>query len=297
MVTKKIKEKISFFNNIKYLNIKDYCISVVEKLNLHILSVETINNLIKENHTNDFFPEVINLNRLFSSTDIQFIVSYFFHFEDINNDFLILHQEAKNIKEINYDFLYKNNQLIFETINFQVKDLLSIDSPKSVDKFLFLYFLPIFKNNEFLYYKEIPIISFPTITIDNFKLLLYLMKNYDEFKFNSFKENKNLTHFLIEIFFSTPTSNQEKNILSMFFTISDSINKNNFQEDFLVDKLKLLFNEDMTIKNIQYFIDKHIYSLFESQILDYKYLELEFLTNKLKNELIANQEDCKINKI
>lgn len=281
MVSEKLIHTIIYLKEIHNLSIKEYCISFSKKFNINLLSKEKIDNIIEENLDNDFFPEALNMKRNFEQGNIDFILSYFLLFEEINNNFIKLYRDVENECLFTHNSLYKNASLLFKIIDSKMDILLSENEENNVLSFLFLNFLPIFKNYELLYdiKTKNPLVCFPKITIENFKLLIYLMKDLDKNKFDELNSNKNLNHLLVELFFSDAISKIDINYLD--------------QKQLTKEKINILFEHEISIKNIEVYLPKHVTYSFEKEITEFKQYEAVYFSKKLESELKIKAEDKK----
>ncbi len=278
MISKSVECKINFLSKINKLSIKEYCNLYAKEFGVNVLSKEEINHIVEENLNNDFFPEVLNMKKNFENGNLEFLLNYFLLFEEINNNFIRLYRDVENEVLFNHKNLYKNNTLLFKIIDCKMDILLSLDEQENIDSFLFLNFLPIFQKNELLYdiKTKIPLICLPNITMSNFNLLIYLMKNYDSNNFEVFKLNKNLNHFILELFFSEA-------IAKININFKD-------QKSLVKEKLQILFGHEITIRNIEKYLPKHVSYSFEKEIKEFKNYESIYFANKLDGELKKKEQ-------
>ncbi len=275
------------------ISVKDYCkyfLSIVEPSET-IMSISEVNDCLKNNQTEDFFPEALNLNNAFNNGDYRFIASYIFYFNELNQDWYDINNNLSNLSENEkYKIIFKEGgeDFILTRAIFSPELLLSANDENRKLTFLFLLFLPGLDNYQMLFHykKKIPLLCSFGITDENFDMLLFLTNKYlpDEVVLY---QNKNFNHFLIEEFmvasselYAFDKRTKWKNILPIY-------------------KMKKLFEIEHWISNFNETIDDRLLMIFPqiNNILndiekEHKY---NFLNQKLSNK--TSTKDSKIQKI
>lgn len=266
--------KIIKTRDINY-SIQEYCLWFSYFFNIEILPLSSfIINLEKEN--GDLLPISKNICDFFYNGDLNNFVNFIYHIDDLNClDFLIINQQ--DIKKSDLFFNNKKSSF-FDSFSLDLELLLSVDNDNNKLIFLFLFFLPTYKNKDLFIHpkKGIPLIACHKITQENFEMLLYLMKSFDGY-FESFSSNSyNLNLILIEDF--CQNSNQ-------FFFGKE---KDDWYSILPIEKIKKLFKERCYLNNFSTERNKKLYytipTLNEFIIFFQKELEVEFLEKKLTNK-------------
>lgn len=151
----------------------------------------------------DLFYQQMNVENMFYDGDISEIISIYYYYREI--DWV---ENGINIycNDSNKNFLYKSEfdnleqNLLLNFLSFDFERLLSKDSNKIALSFLFLFFIPNsnLKNLLFNSIKKISLLSCSNITINNFKMLIYLTNNFDNNNFKKGCHGYNYNHQLIE---------------------------------------------------------------------------------------------------
>lgn len=275
------------------INIKDYCkyfLSIIEPSE-NILSVDEVNSYLKNNETNDFFPEVLNLNNAFNSGYYQLIASYIFHFNELDQDWYDINNNLSNLSEYEkYAMIFKEGgeDFILTRAIFSPELLLSENNEKRKLTFLFLLFLPALDNYQMLFHykKKIPLLCTFGITDENFDMILFLTNKYLNDEIVLYK-NKNLNHFLVEEFmvasselYAFDKRTKWKNILPVY-------------------KIKKLFKIEHWLSNFNETIDDRLLMIFPKINTILNEIEREYKYNSLDQKLINKKldKDSKIQKI
>lgn len=258
---------------------QEYCLWFSYHFNYEIYSFSYFKSLIEENN-DDLLPISKNIVNYFQNANIEAIINLIYHINDLDNlDFIIM-KTSEDESNLDYLFKYKDIKSYFCNIfSYDPELLLSHDEENFVLLFLFLFFLPQHKYHDSLTHprKFFPLISCNKITLENFKMLLFLMKLYDQENFNLLCKDYNLNLLLLEDFCY--------NSSTLYFTL----NKEEWYDVLPIEKIKLLFNENCMLSNFLDFKDKKVYYSVPTLIefVQYFQKELEFL--KLKEKLTSKK--------
>lgn len=253
-------------------SIQEYCLWFSFFFNIEIKPLNAFNKTL-EMENGDLLPISKNICDFFYKGNLENFVNLIYHLDDLKClDFLIMNQ--KEIKTS--DFLFNQNiSVFFDSFSLDLEVLLSSDNNNSKLIFLFLFFLPIYKNQELLNHpkKQIPLISCHKLTYENFEMLLFLMKSFDGFFDKYTQIDYNLNLILIEDF--CQYSNK-------FFFGKE---KNEWYDILPLEKIKLLFQEKCYLYHFSTERNKKLYynipSLKDFILFFQKELEVEFLEKKL----------------
>lgn len=269
------KEYINIINKNKPIgDYKDYCLWFANQFSYRIYSLNEIVTVI-EQENEDLLPISKNLTEFFHFAKVEIMINLIYHLNELTNlDFLIMKPNSQD--NFSYLFSYKNINSYFPNVFcFDYEILLSNDNQDSTILYLFLFFLPDHKIVDSLLQprKRIPLISCNKITIEHFKMLLYLMKVYDKDNFSYWCDNYNLNLILLEDFCQNTTD---------IYTIAE---KEEWYNILPIEKMTLLFKENCSFIKFTEFRDKKIYytasSLTEFIHLFQKNLEYIILKEKL----------------
>lgn len=214
----------------------------------------------------DLFPIVSTMYQNIHIGNWYLIINFIYHFNDLKNK-----QDLENKNELIVDLLnLKNQNLIWEEVNFSVEKLLSTNNEDRLITFLFIYFLPIYKNNRFdLNYKDNePYLTKLAITNENFDVLLYLW---------TFNQENNKNNSLLLMFIKN-------------FIYSNNINKENLLTK---HKMEKFFKLGISISDVENSLNKKELSGCEKILLNLKNQEKEFLFKQLSLDLEKNDNKKK----
>lgn len=214
----------------------------------------------------DLFPIVSTMYQNIHIGNWYLIINFIYHFNDLKNK-----QDLENKNELIVDLLnLKNQNLIWEEVNFSVEKLLSTNSEDRLITFLFIYFLPIYKDNRFdLDYKDNePYLTKLAITNENFDVLLYLW---------TFNQENNKNNSLLLMFIKN-------------FIYSNNINKENLLTK---HKMEKFFKLGLSIIDVENSLNKKELSGCEKVLLNLKNQEKEFLFKQLSLDLEKNDNKKK----
>lgn len=265
-------------------NYQEYCLWFCGHFSYNIYSLSHCINLI-EKENGDLLPISKNLIDYFYSNDIDLMISLIYHINDLKNlDFIIMNNNKD--KNIDSFFSSRDSKLyFFNLFSFDNELLLSNDSNNATLLFLFFYFLPENKNQDLLYHsrKKIPLVSCNQVSLNHFKMLIFLMKEYDTISYNSLCKNHNMNLVLLEDFCINATE------LYTFF------NHDDWYEILPIVKMTILFKENCHFSNFSDFSKNKVYYTVPtlSSFIQYFQKELEFfnLKEKLSKKWQFNKKD------
>jgi len=261
------------------LTIRDYCLNSISLFNLSLLDHDFINEKIKENPNNDFFPENLNIYNFFINGELEFIVNFIMHYNDLDNrwfDIDNLHKNKSNQEIYNSIMSYDGESSFFKRMIIVPEELMGNGfTENKLKTFLFLFFLPIWKKNEMLFHhsKKIPLLCLSKINNEFFDILLELMLHLEKEEIFKIMNGKNLNHLLIENFMETTSK------LHSFESVI------NWEEILPIYKIKKLLDINCSIKNIKETIPQRFLVLFEEIPEFLINLETKYLYEKLEQSL------------
>lgn len=273
------KEYINIISkNMPRSDYKDYCVWFAHQFSYTIVSLNEIIDIV-EKENGDLLPISKNLTDFFHSAKVDIIINLVYHLNELENlDFLIMKPSQQD--NFSYLFSYSHINCYFANVfSFDYELLLSEDKYTNTMLYLFLFFLPQHKFSDSLVHskKKIPLISCNKITLNNFEMLLYLMKQYDNNNFSIFCDNYNLNLILLEDFCQNTTD---------IYTITE---KEDWYNILPTDKMTILFKQNCSFKNFEEFREKKMYFTAPSLIEFIRFFQknLEYIVLKEKLDLKA----------
>lgn len=129
------------------------------------------------------------------------------NFKNIISFFMLVSQKIDRFKRFSfpnveeYDDFFSNNAF-FKKIYFCPEFLLKDNDEKGILMFLFIFFNPLFQKHKIFIHPvdEIPLTSYPILTPENFKMILFLMENEAPDFYEWSKYGYNLNHQMISYF-------------------------------------------------------------------------------------------------
>jgi len=252
-------------------SVQEYCLWFSFFFNLEIKNINIFKPII-EKENGDLLPISKNICNFFYNGELENFVNFIYHINELSSlDFLTMNQNNLNTSE----FLFNQNiNVFFNTFSLDLELLLSSNNNNAHLIYLFMFFLPVYKDKELLIHpkKNIPLISCHKITQNNFDMLLFLMKSFDRFDYYINSES-NLNILLIEDF--CQYSNQ------FFFNKK----KDDWYDILPLEKIKKLFNEKCYLNKFSTEKNKKLYytipTLNDFIFFYQKELEVELLEKKL----------------
>jgi len=273
---------INNLSEFRKLTIRDYCLNSLKLFNLSLLESKVVNEIVKKNPQNDFFPESLNLYNKFNNGEIEFIINFIINYSELDNRWFDIDNLYKNMSKqeiYKSTFNYINELSFFKRMIISPEELMSKDfTDDKLKTFLFLFFLPVWEENEMLFHhsKQIPLLCCSKINNEFFDVLLELMLIYEKEEILRTITDKNLNHLLIENFMENASK------------LHSFENQVNWEEVLPIYKIKKLLDINCSIKNIKETIPQRFLVLFEDIPEFLINLESRYLYEKLDSSLKIN---------
>ena len=268
-------EQISRLESINETSIKSYLETVSNSFNFKIISFEKLEKkLLKQE--GDLFSDIFIVKEFFNHKNVSYFISFFNHYFKLNYHHLS-----------SYEIITDYSMLITDFFSTKISQFFLIKPDKILSKkdnsiiFLILFFNPVSNKFSMLYHeqKKIPLICCSDINMENFNMLLYLMKKYAPQEVNLLTQGYNLNHILVEELIKSHNYD--------YTIIKKKIN---------IEKIQRFWDLKCSFKNFVAFSERRGFDV-EQDFVNYLInLEITYFKDKLNNSL-TEKYDYKLVKI
>lgn len=179
-------------------SVEEYVLAFSEAFSLPIMTPAEINGTFEIEI--DLFPERAAITEAINDgTNPSLLLGLFRFWKELDWQWLFVESNEIPIAEA---FSESSRFFIHRLLGFSPELLLSEDDTIRTVTFLLLYFLPCSGKNDLLFHydKKVPLLSCVQITESHFKMLIYMMREYESASFDAYCSGYNLNHLLLESF-------------------------------------------------------------------------------------------------